>query len=95
MSEFVSRRVRGLATRVMPGTVAALDQMRVALADQQRTIGRLRERIEELEVEAQECRALNGRIAELTDIVQELLVPAARRDKERLDDLLRRYADRL
>jgi cell division protein FtsB len=95
MSRLVSRRARAVATRIMPGAVTAVDRVRGEIADQQRTIGRLRQRIEELEAEMQECRALNHRIAELTDIVQELLVPAARRDKERLDDLLRRYADRL
>jgi cell division protein FtsB len=95
MRQFVSRRVRGVATRLLPQIVAALDEMRVGLADQQRTIGRLRQRIEQLEAEVQECRALNGRIAELTDIVEELLVPAARRDEEKLGELLARYADRL
>jgi cell division protein FtsB len=95
MRQFVSRRVRDVATRLLPQIVAALDEMRVSLADQQRTIGRLRQRIEQLEVEVQECRALNGRIAELTDIVGELLVPAARRDEEKLGELLARYADRL
>jgi hypothetical protein len=43
----------------------------------------------------QECRALNRRVAELTDIVQELVVPAARRDEARLEEALRQYADRL
>lgn len=91
MRQLVRRRARGIASRLMPDVVATLDQ----LADQQRTIGRLRRRIEEVEAEMQECRALNRRIAELTDIVQELLVPAARRDTDKLDDLLARYADRL
>jgi cell division protein FtsB len=91
MRQLVHRRARGIASRLMPDVVATLDQ----LADQQRTIGRLRRRIEEVEAEMQECRALNRRIAELTDIVQELLVPAARRDTDKLDDLLARYADRL
>jgi cell division protein FtsB len=95
MRQFVRRRARGIATRLMPDAVATLDQLRAEVTDQQRTIGRLRRRIEELEAEVQECRALNRRIAELTDIVQELLVPAARRDTDRLDDLLARYADRL
>ncbi len=95
MSQFVRRRARGIASRLMPDAVATLDRLRADVSDQQNTIGRLRRRIEELEAEMQECRALNRRIAELTDIVQELLVPAARRDTDRLDDLLARYADRL
>jgi hypothetical protein len=35
------------------------------------------------------------RLAELTDIVQELLLPVAQRDQERLDELLKRYTDDL
>lgn len=54
----------------------------------------LRRRVAALEEEVQECRALNVRIAELTDIVAELLVPVAQRDEERLQALLRKYADR-
>ena len=37
----------------------------------------LRRRVRRLEVEVQECRALNVRLAELTDIVTELLLPVA------------------
>lgn len=95
MSQFVRRGARGIATKLMPDAVATVDRLRADVSDQQHTIDRLRRRIEELEAEMQECRALNRRLAELTDIVQELLVPAARRDTDRLDDLLARYADRL
>lgn len=51
----------------------------------------LRARVRRLEVEVQECRALNGRLAELTDIVTELLLPVAARDEARLGELLERY----
>ena len=44
----------------------------------------LRERVDELEEEVQECRQLNLRLAELTDVVQELLLPLAQRDEARL-----------
>jgi hypothetical protein len=44
----------------------------------------LRERVAVLEDEVQECRQLNLRLAELTDVVQELLVPLAQRDETRL-----------
>ena len=37
----------------------------------------LRERVAVLEDEVQECRQLNLRLAELTDVVQELLLPVA------------------
>ena len=41
----------------------------------------LRERVAVLEDEVQECRQLNLRLAELTDVVQELLLPVAQRDE--------------
>jgi len=52
-------------------------------------VARLRRRVNELEKEVQENRRLNRRIAELTDVVQELLLPADQRD----DDGLRRRLD--
>lgn len=55
----------------------------------------LHQRVEALEQEVQECRALNLRVAELTDLVTELLVPIAQRDEEKLNDLLARYQSRL
>lgn len=52
----------------------------------------LRRRVAELESEVQECRRLNVRLAELTDIVQELLVPLADRDEAKVRERLDRYA---
>ncbi len=52
---------------------------------------RLPRRIRALEAAVDENRQLNRRIAELTDIVAELLVPAMQRDEERLAELLERY----
>jgi prefoldin subunit 5 len=54
-------------------------------------IRELRARVRRLEAEVQECRALNARLAELTDIVTELLVPMAARDEDKLAELLERY----
>jgi hypothetical protein len=51
----------------------------------------LRRRVEALEREVQECRALNVRLAELTDIVTELLLPVEARDEETLRRLLDKY----
>ena len=39
----------------------------------------------------QENRQLNRRIAELTDVVTELLIPLADRDEERVAELLAAY----
>ena len=52
----------------------------------------LRRRVAELESEMQESRRLNRRLAELTDIVQELLVPVAQRDEEKVREYLARYS---
>jgi hypothetical protein len=52
----------------------------------------LRERVAVLEDEVQECRQLNLRLAELTDVVQELLLPVAARDEERIGEVLEKYS---
>jgi predicted nucleic acid-binding Zn-ribbon protein len=49
-------------------------------------------RITELEEEVQESRRLHRRLAELTDIVQELLVPLAQRDEDKVNEYLDKYA---
>lgn len=65
------------------------------LVDRLRGTARLEARLDELEAEVQECRRLHLRVAELTDIVQELLLPVARRDQEKLETLLERYSSQL
>ena len=52
----------------------------------------LRDRLAVLEDEVQQCRQLNLRLAELTDVVQELLLPVAQRDEARLAELMERYS---
>ena len=44
-----------------------------------------------LEAEVQENRRLNRRVAELTDLVAELVVPLARRDDADVAAVLERY----
>ncbi|MCR1782318.1 hypothetical protein KVF89_07220 [Nocardioides carbamazepini] len=53
--------------------------------------GTLRDRVRVLEAEVQENRQLNRRIAELTDVVAELLVPLEARDHARVDEVLDRF----
>jgi hypothetical protein len=48
-------------------------------------------RIEQLEDEVQENRNLNLRLAELIDVVQELLVPVASQDRERIEAALAKF----
>lgn len=53
---------------------------------------RLHGRISALEDEVQECRQLNLRLAELTDVVGELLLPVAQRDEARIAEAVERYS---
>lgn len=57
-----------------------------------RVSGAFEQRLAEVESELQESRRLNMRLAELTDIVQELLLPIAQQDQELLADRLKRYS---
>jgi hypothetical protein len=82
-------------------------RLRVRGKEAARTLGRfragvqaegveaLRERVAVLEDEVQECRQLNLRLAELTDVVQELLVPLAQRDEQRVAAVLEKYSQGL
>lgn len=75
----IKARVRTGAERVARfGTGAQLDE--------------LQERVAVLEEEVQECRQLNLRLAELTDVVQELLLPVAQRDEAKVAELMERYS---
>ena len=51
----------------------------------------LRERVAKLEQDMQESRQLNQRLAEITDVLAEVLLPAEQRDEERLAELLAKY----
>jgi hypothetical protein len=48
-------------------------------------------RLDVLEAEVQENRRLNRRVAELTDLVTELVVPLARREDAEVEEILARY----
>jgi Domain of unknown function (DUF6752) len=52
-------------------------------------------RLSALEDEMQENRQLHRRVAELTDVVAELLLPIADRDEERVSELLAAYRSQL
>ena len=79
-----------------------IDPLRSRLAIAQDRVRRVRRhrfgvhaRLAALEDEVQENRQLNRRIAELTDVVAELLLPLADRDDARVDQLLADYRSRL
>lgn len=64
---------------------------RVANAAGGGIVNELMGRIQQLEDEVQENRALNLKVAELIDVVQELLVPVASQDRERLEAALAKF----
>jgi hypothetical protein len=57
----------------------------------EKEITALRLRMSEVEQEIQETRRLNKRLAEITDVVAEVLLPAEQRDEERLRTILSKY----
>jgi hypothetical protein len=51
----------------------------------------LKRRVAALEEEVQECRQTSLRVAELTDLVTELVVPLVRGDSDQALEILERY----
>lgn len=74
------------------GKEAARNLGRFRAGVQAEGVEALRERVAVLEEEVQECRQLNLRLAELTDVVQELLLPVAQRDEQRISAVLEKYS---
>lgn len=92
--ELRARGGRALA-KVSPATaekLASRTSVREELAVANEQIARLRSRIATLEEEMQESRQLNRRLAELTDVVEELLIPISQRDEEKIREHLDRYS---
>lgn len=93
------KSVRGARNKLrarLAKRLSADDQApRASLQATRRQVARLRRRIEGLEAEVQENRRLNRRLAELTDVVQELLVPIAQRDEAKLRERLEKYSESL
>jgi hypothetical protein len=83
--------------RVFPraGEVKRRLQLEVDDAKLRGQVRSLTARVTELEAEMQEARRLNKRIAELTDVVAEVLLPAGQRDDERIRKALSDYASTL
>jgi hypothetical protein len=84
----MNERLRGAGRRVRDKLTAGKVTHVLTRAD----IAELRQRVEELESEMQESRRLHRRLAELTDVVQELLLPVAERDEEKFREYLDRYS---
>lgn len=58
-----------------------------------RLIGELSQRVDELEADLDEARKLNQRLADVLDVITEVLVPAADRDDEQLQEALGKLDD--
>lgn len=72
------------AAKLTPARQAQVD----VLVEQ---VAALRREVKQLQAEVHDDRRLHRRVAELTDVVAELLLPAAERDEQRLNELLERY----
>jgi len=64
---------------------------RVARAVAGNRLDELQQRLVELEAEIQECRQLNIRLAEVTDLVEQLLLPIAAQDQEKIAAAVEKY----
>jgi TolA-binding protein len=89
---------RALTGKPGPAVLREQDRLRETDRRQARRLdqleqqtSRLRSRIAELEAELQECRRLNKRVAELTDLVAEVLLPEGQRDDDAITERLRGY----
>jgi predicted ribosome quality control (RQC) complex YloA/Tae2 family protein len=85
-------RAVGGARETSPELQSRLDKMTNRLDRQQRLLRDQTRRIEELEAAVEEQRTHAIRLAQLTDLVQELLIPVESRDEARLRQLLSDYS---
>ena len=76
-------RVRGTAARV------------ISARTQAPRIDELERRVKDLEDELLDAHRLGRRLAELMDVVEELLVPISQRDDAKVQELLDRYVKSL
>ena len=64
---------------------------RVARAVAGNRLDELQQRLDDLEAEVQECRQLNIRLAEVTDLVEQLLLPIAAQDQDKIAAAVEKY----
>jgi hypothetical protein len=57
----------------------------------EKQIRALRRRVVTLEEEILESRQLNKQVAEMIDVIAEVLLPAGQRDEQRIHELLKKY----
>ncbi len=71
-----------------------LTRLEAVVSDHESRLARTQGELRELKAELHQERRNNRRLAELMDVVEELLLPAASRDEKRLSELLERFAAR-
>lgn len=71
--------------------------MNVSVRDKLNVVGRIRsvseleQRVADLEADISEMRQHNLRLAEIADVVQELLIPLASRDELKVQEAIERF----
>lgn len=56
-----------------------------------RSVAELEQRVADLEADMSEVRQHNLRLAEISDVIQELLIPLASRDEARVQEAIERF----
>ena len=70
-------------------TVSVKDKLNVVA--RVRSVGQLEQRVADLEADVSEMRQHNLRLAEIADVVQELLIPMASRDEAKVQEAIERF----
>jgi hypothetical protein len=70
-------------------TVKVKDKLNVVA--RLRSLAQLEQRVADLEADMSEMRGHNLRLAEIADVVQELLIPMASRDEVRVQEAIERF----
>lgn len=83
-----------LNDRLRDGAAVARSRAQRARARLENRVS-IRDRLATLEAEAQENRQLNRRVAELTDVIAELLLPLSEQDPARAQQVLAAYRDKI
>ena len=56
-----------------------------------RSVAELEQRVADLEADMREVRQHNLRLAEISDVIQELLIPLASRDEAKVQEAIERF----
>ena len=79
--------LRTVGVRIAPRTVEGLTRLRATPAE----VEHLKRRVTSLEADLKEAQRATMRLADVIDVVEELLLPATARDEEKLEVMLQQY----